>query len=375
MPETPSPAQSTAAAKQRVFFPFEEFDREKIQWSRWQKRLESAFTINDTPTDKKVFLLLHHMGSATYNTLCDKISPDEPEKKTYDEVCKVLAELFDPKPLEIVENYRFHLSRQLEHQSVDDFLIELKKVAMHCKFDTYLNTALRNQFVFGMKSAAIRNRLLENTDLTLEKALQTARQMELSNKGNAEISHNLKEVSFIAHNKKNRSHDKKVNNNNNNNASNSSSEKQKARCYRCGGEHSTSKCNRTNLYCKSCKLKGHIQAVCITSKKKAAQQQQKAEANSTEINNVEELCHISAPEAKHKQRDKYWINLQINSSSSLDFEIDSGSPVAIVSKADYERNIGKINYNELHPSDINLVSYTGGGIKVYGFVVSRHAFT
>ncbi|XP_055308027.1 uncharacterized protein LOC129572134 [Sitodiplosis mosellana] len=228
---------STSQTKSQVFFNFEKFDREKILWSRWQKRLESAFIINETPEDKKLHLLLHHIGYATYyNTLCDKLSPDEPEKKNYEDVCKVLIEVFDPKPLEIVENYRFHLSRQLEHQSVDEFAIELIKVALNCNFGTYLNTALRNQFVFGLKNKAIRSRLLEQTDLDLGKAIKIARQMELSDQGNVEIAHNLKER----------------------------------------------------------------------------------------------------------------------------------SPVATVSKNDYEQYIGTLNENELKPSDINLVSYTGNGIKVYG---------
>lgn len=178
-------------------FRFEQYDREKIQWSRWRKQLESAFAINNTPADKKIHHLLHHMGFATYNILCDKLSPAEPESKTYEQVCEVLAEVFDPKPLEIVESYRFHLSRQESHQSVDDFMIELKKIAAHCNFNTFLDTALRNQLVFGLKNKTIRNRLLEESNLTLAKALQTAKAMELSERGNLEITHNLKEVSYV----------------------------------------------------------------------------------------------------------------------------------------------------------------------------------
>ena len=56
-------------------------------------------------------------------------------------------------------------------------LTELKKLAQTCGFTDAkcLNMALRNQFVFGLESAAIRQRLLEMDGLKLEKAFEVAR--------------------------------------------------------------------------------------------------------------------------------------------------------------------------------------------------------
>lgn len=379
-------------------FKFENFDKEKITWTRWKEQLEIAFSLNNTPTEDKVNQLLHHMGFATYNILCDKLSPTSPSTKTYKELCDTLAEVFDPKPLEIVESYKFHLSRQANYQSVDEFLIELKKIAANCNFDTYLDRALRDQFVFGLKSQLIRNRLLEETSLTLAKALQTAKAMELSDRGNSEITHSLKEVSLLQqknqqknkYNKTNGKNGAKKNAAKSNDSSphgtaahgSSSGNNKSIECYRCGGPHKSHQCDKKNLFCGSCQTKGHLSKVCMKSKKS------KSDTNFTEYTSVEELCSITADEkatvqenhsdpgcinaftstVSRKNRDKIWINLLLNSSQNIDFEVDSGAPVAIISKKDYEKYFGKFNMNELHTSDIGLVSYTKNDIGVYGYV-------
>lgn len=378
----------TSESPKPTNFRFEPFDKEKIQWKRWQKQLESAFAINNTPEDVKIHHLLMHLGFSTYNILCDKLSPDEPEKKSYADVCKTLSEIFDPKPLEIVESYRFHLSRQESHQSVDDFMIELKKIAANCNFGTFLDTALRNQFVFGLKNKFIRNRLLEEQSLTLAKALQTAKAMELSEKGNLEITHNLKEVSYVhAKNKNGKKHDERKKNAAKGQNSTQPTGDKSIECYRCGGPHKSRQCDKKDLFCGSCKSKGHLAKVCIKSKKKSAET-----THHTDCTSIEEICSIHMAEEKQliqqqKQqnqqhgcinsctstvsrvnRDKFWINVCLNSSINLDFEIDSGAPVAIISKTDYIHHFGKINWNEINSPDINLISYTDDDIKVYGYV-------
>lgn len=59
----------------------------------------------------------------------------------------------------------------------------LQKLSLHCKFGEYLNTELRNQFVFGLKNQRIQTRLLETRNLTRDFALKTACAMDLTEIG------------------------------------------------------------------------------------------------------------------------------------------------------------------------------------------------
>lgn len=70
----------------------------------------------------------------------------------------------------------------MEGESVQQFVAALKKLSLHCNFGSYLQTALCNQVVFGLRSKRIQSSLLEMRDLTFEKAVEIATSMELSEK-------------------------------------------------------------------------------------------------------------------------------------------------------------------------------------------------
>ncbi|KAK5637929.1 hypothetical protein RI129_012224 [Pyrocoelia pectoralis] len=63
-------------------FTVEIFNPEVTSWERWVKRLETAFKVFNTQEEVKLHYLLHYMGTTTYNVLCDKLAPEDPEKKT-----------------------------------------------------------------------------------------------------------------------------------------------------------------------------------------------------------------------------------------------------------------------------------------------------
>lgn len=122
---------------------FETFDETKSSWERWLTRFESSYDICALKNDIKLKLLLHFIGIDTFDLLCEKFAPSTPEEKTYEVMKNTLKAIFDPSPLEIVENYRFHLRKQAEDESVEEFSIALRKLALHCKFGNYLDTAYK----------------------------------------------------------------------------------------------------------------------------------------------------------------------------------------------------------------------------------------
>ena len=57
-------------------------------------------------------------------------------------------------------------------------MAELRRLADRCEFGAYLQDALRDRLVCGLRSEAIQRRLLTEEKLTLEKAYGTAHGME-----------------------------------------------------------------------------------------------------------------------------------------------------------------------------------------------------
>lgn len=364
--------------QQQPIFQFEAFDRTKTTWSRWVERFQLALEIFGADRARRKKYVLHFMGSETYNVLCDRIYPKTPNQLLYKEVVDTLQEYFDPVPNEILENYRFHLCKQKEEQSCDDFIKELRRLSAHCNFGAYLETALRNQFVFGLKNNHMRVRLLEKKDLTLEKAVETVKAMEMSSKGGAEIQEKSTVNALHTQNKskRNKRHASNAPSNNNNNNSNPANDKVRS-CFRCGSkQHLATSCGHVNSICRFCSKKGHLQAVCFKKKKEATNfiaEEENAESDahvedllpiyentSDTVKSIQDLLSISNSNLRTKLKYDVIVN-----NVSIPFEIDTGAPVSVVSLADAKRWFGNL---KLHDNDTGLQSYCYTSIDVLGYI-------
>lgn len=162
----------------------ETFDSDRQPWKRGVQRMEDTFRVFHIIDDTdKVAYLLHYIGVNAFGILCDQFDPEVPYNKSYDQLKAKLSEFYLPEPLEIAENYVFHQRKQRKDENAQQFMTALQKLSSHYKFGSYLQTALRNQFVFGLRNQRIQSRLLEVADLTMEKALKTATTMELAEQG------------------------------------------------------------------------------------------------------------------------------------------------------------------------------------------------
>ena len=123
------------------------------------------------PTRKSPFI-----GAKTYTLLRSLALPQD---KSFDELQQHLKHHFEPEPLVIAERFRFHRRDQVADESIAKYLAELKRLTTHCKFGVFLDEALRDRMVRGLRSEMItQKRLLDEPKLTLEKALEVAQGIE-----------------------------------------------------------------------------------------------------------------------------------------------------------------------------------------------------
>ncbi|XP_018404622.1 PREDICTED: uncharacterized protein K02A2.6-like, partial [Cyphomyrmex costatus] len=133
-----------AEARVQAMFHIEPFDI-TASWPRWLSRLEGAFKLFKVPAENKVSYLLHYIGPAAFDVICNKCVPVDPYEQEYGEVVEKLQEFYAPASLEIAENFRFQQRRQLENETILQYMAALQKLSINCNFGTYLKTALRNQ--------------------------------------------------------------------------------------------------------------------------------------------------------------------------------------------------------------------------------------
>ena len=94
------------------------------------------------------------------------------------ELLETLSNHFQLKPIIIAEHFHFHKRDQEEGEGMADYTAALKRCSERCEFGGFLEQALRDRFVCGLRNRQIQKRLLTETELTWKKALDTSKAME-----------------------------------------------------------------------------------------------------------------------------------------------------------------------------------------------------
>ena len=171
----------------------ESFDKSLETWASYVECLEQYFALNDIKGEKQVPALLTLLGRKTYNLLRNLTAPAKPADMSFKELIKLLDKQLSPKPSIIAERFLCHHRHQHKDENVSIFLAELRKLSLHCVFDN-LNDTLQDRFVCGLRMENIQKRLLPETTLSLEKALEISVAMEMAAKYAVELQGSTKEV-------------------------------------------------------------------------------------------------------------------------------------------------------------------------------------
>jgi len=95
----------------------------------WTFRL--VFEVHKVANDSKVAHLLSGISPKTYSVLKNLTLPAECELQW---LKTLLVQHYKPKPLVIAEHFAFHKSDQCIAESINDFIIELRKLAQSYSF-------------------------------------------------------------------------------------------------------------------------------------------------------------------------------------------------------------------------------------------------
>ncbi len=133
----------------------EEYNESKEDFNSYQEHLEQLMLANDVEDEKKVCVFLSVTGADTY-----KLVKNLPSTLEYAELRKALSTHYKPAPVVIAERFCFQKHNQKEGESVSDYVVALRQLSATCNFGQYLDDALRDRFVSGLRSDAVQCRLL-----------------------------------------------------------------------------------------------------------------------------------------------------------------------------------------------------------------------
>ena len=227
------------------------FNSSSEDWNANCERFDQHVIANEIKEEKKIVAMFQtSIGSKTNNVLRDLLAPVKPSILKLTDLVTTLRDHYEPKPIVIAERFHFHKREQLEGEGVAAYIAALKRCSEHCACGAFLEEALRDRFVCGLRNRQVQKRLLVAKSLTWKTAVEMALAMEVADK-QANNFRNSPADSGIHHVRS--PHPLKA-------------IKPKTPCFCCGEDHIPQKCRFTEELCRNCKSKGHIAKAC---KKKA----------------------------------------------------------------------------------------------------------
>ena len=329
-----------------------EFNDLTETWKSYTERVKQYFAANEIANEKKVPALLAMMGGKTYSLLRNLTTPDDPATKGLDDIVKLLENHMSPKPLVIAERFRFHKRDQHEGESVTVYVAELRKLSEHCDFKATLGDALRDRLVCGIKNENIQKRLLSESDLKLDKAIEIATAMETAARDAVELRHQHRPDSVHKLSKRTPIPAKYKNAN-------------KA-CFRCDRpNHTPDQCHFKEETCQFCSKKGHIERACLSKKAQQNRNQSKKHISyKKSVKSVEEEELLTVSINTVKRSDVIIVTPRIEG-KHLQMELDTGSAISVIPIRTYKE---LFSHKPLSETKTRLKTYSGETITPAGII-------
>ena len=335
----------------------EPFDTSANDLETYVARLEQFLEANGIANDKKVATLLTLIGGPTFQLLNNLVSPDNPKDKNLDELKDALKQHFSPAPLEIAERYRFHKRDQASGETVATYLAELRRLARYCNFGASLDTYLRDRLACGLKNEGVIKKLLQEKNLTLQKAVEIASAMEIAARDAAELGKTAAPVHSLVRKPRPQS---KV----------GTAPINSDTCFRCRRSgHRSADCKCKEMDCRKCGKRGHISRACpghgSSGKSPSRNLRYDRGRKFSKTHTLEEEdASLYRTSTTTGRANALMVEPKING-KAIRMELDTGSALSIVPECLYRQHLAT---TPLSPTSVVLKTYSGQRITPLGAI-------
>lgn len=345
------------------------------QWKKWVQSFKfylRASGLDEESDGRKVALFLHVIGEKGVDVF-NTFGKDE-DNITYDDLIKLFQNYFAPKTNLTYECHNFFTLKQGENETLDDFACTLKLKSQNCELGPLQERLVKVMFICNMhqKYNYIREKLLLEDKLDLDKALEMAKAMQASRHQTDELTAEQGSVLYNTSMNQPRSRSKS----NSRNVVQYGQQSRQEVCTRCGQVHRY-KCPALGVKCRKCEKVGHF-AVCCRSFQLKGVRYVQSDSNIQQVQPEQDELFIGHIRLSKTLSSEWTIDLSINN-TQINCIIDTGSDVNIMSKSVYDSLNAK---NALSKSNVKIKSYTGNSLEVLGqqnleckFLLNDHSIT
>lgn len=317
-----------------------------VNWKNWLQQFEwyaTAVQLNEKPKEIQAATLMAAIGQEAIQ-IFNSFNLTEEEQKDITVIKAKYNKYFLPKINVSFERYNFFKAVQKENETFDEFLTVIRNLAKTCAFSTLHDDLLKDKIIFGIRSEQVREKLLIEEKLDLDKAITICKSSEQATKQLLELGQgeSTNKVDRIK-----------------------TAQKKEFLCKRCNTRHSKKNCLAFNKRCNQCNKKGHLEACCFTKKQTKRSDrnvdkvdwsqdgESSSENDSLYVNKIEEGSQLDWQETIRVNNQKFIVKL------------DTGAQCNVISN-EIAKKIGA----KIKPTNTkNLTSFSKHKLKVIGETV------
>ena len=304
-------------------------------FERWIKALDFYFgSCNITDVNQKKCTLLHLLGMEIqdiYETLPSVEGTDD----AYKEACARLKRYFQPQTNKVYERFKFHELAQQPEEPMASFVSRLRIQASKSGFVTSeLDTHICDRAVGGCHSRELRQKLLSQPELTVEKVLLTSATFERSRQEAAAMTPmGTSDVNYSKGGARPKTSAQ----------TQRGPEREKGPCYRCGEMgHLARKCPYINATCHKCGKKGHLRKKCRTKMVNAVEDEGKVDEYDAEARSAKGQAYTMFQMQSAENATKPIYVMMSIVDRDVHMQIDTGASCSVMSSANFQALLGDI---------------------------------
>ena len=258
--------------------------------------------------------------------------------------------------------YLIRVHKTVEHSNLDAFLLDLRNKATTCEIGSLQDSLIKDRIVCGIDDKSVRERLLRDNDLTLDKAINIVRAAETSKTQVEKLSNPPIEVESL-----NQNSDRKSRRKHQEEMQPSRRASKTNRCSRCGSSHGPKQCPALGQTCHKCHGNNHFAKMCRSKAlhrpytKSRVYEVRKEE--STDKSSAEENELFIGELMKTTTTGNVLVtNLKVNN-KSVKFKIDTGAQCNVLPEEIFDKIKKK---PKLVATRTKLTAYGGTPVPVIG---------
>lgn len=369
------PGNSSSPFDGRAFVPPEKFSFQPRYWIHWKKRWEHYHTLTSLKEKEDAFqisALLYSMGDKA-DEILSSLRLSDANSKTYVEVFKALDAHFIGKRNVVFERATFWSRSQEVGEPIETYVTALHTLSEFCEYGNLRKDLVCDRIVLGVRDKKLSEKLMFMETLTLEKAIEVAKQWERVKQEQETLKGEEKPAAaldIVSKKKKGKGKKKSPGSGVQPKSGKDSgkvtpkSSTSGRECKFCGGSHpfERGKCPASGQTCRKCGELNHFAKKCLSGTKTSTDRVKSSE-DFFQIGTISEVNGVCSGDRISRWRSEIVINGHI-----ISFKLDIGADCTAVPYLVFRKLWPK---KQILPPARILNGPNGNKLPVVGYVSSQ----